>query len=60
MDTPRMLNTMKKNIVSNITPPNYVTDSSSVPIKTFIVGMVVRLLKGLISLNVLRPLTDFI
>ena len=55
-----MLNTMKKNIVSNITPPNYVTDSSSVPIKTFIVGMVVRLLKGLISLNVLRPLTDFI
>lgn len=55
-----MLKTMKKNIVSNITPPNCVTDSSSVPMRTFIVGIVVRLLRGLISLNVLNPLTDFI
>lgn len=48
---------VKKNTAKTSTPPSYATDASSVEIRIFIEGMVVRLLKGLISLKVLMPLT---
>jgi hypothetical protein len=36
-------------------PPSCATDESSVPMRSFIDGMVVRLLRGLNNLKVLNP-----
>ena len=46
---------MKKNRAKPMIPPSYDTDESSVPISSFIDGMVVRLLNGLNNLKVLSP-----
>ena len=59
-ETPRMAKIVKKNRAKTATPPSYETDASKVEIKIFIDGIVVKLLNGLINLNVLIPLTDFI
>ena len=55
-----MANIVKKKIARMRTPPSYATEESSVDMRTFIDGMVVSVLKGLISLKVLMLLTDFI
>lgn len=47
-------------MASTNTPPSYATDARSVEMSIFMEGIVVKLLSGLISLNVLIPLTDFI
>jgi hypothetical protein len=59
-ETPSIAKIMKKNIANTRTPPSCATDASNVDISIFIEGIVVRLLNGLISLNVLIPLTDYI
>lgn len=45
----------KKNIARPMIPPSCETDESSVPIRSFIEGIVVRLLRGLNNLKVLNP-----
>lgn len=55
-----MAKIVKKNIARTSTPPSYATDERRVEISIFIVGMVVSVLSGRISLNVLMLLTDFI
>ena len=47
-------------MASTKTPPSYATEAKRVEMSIFMDGMVVRLLRGLISLNVLIPLTDYI
>lgn len=59
-ETPRIANTVKKNTARIRTPPSYATDARSVDMSIFIDGIVVRLLRGLINLKVLIPLTDVI
>jgi len=59
-DTPKIANIVKKKMARIKTPPSYATEARSVEIRIFIDGMVVRLLKGLINLKVLIPLTDCI
>lgn len=55
-----MAKIVKKKMARMRTPPSYATDESSVEIRTFIDGMVVSVLRGLINLKVLILLTDFI
>lgn len=55
-----MAKMVKKKMAKTNTPPSYATDSRSVDMSCFMDGMVVKLLKGLMSLNVLIPLTDYI
>jgi hypothetical protein len=59
-DTPKIAKMVKKNKARTATPPSCDTEASNVEIKIFIEGIVVKLLRGLISLKVLMPLTDYI
>ena len=59
-EIPKMAKIVKKNRAKTRTPPSCATEARSVEIKIFMAGMVVRLLRGLISLKVLIPETDFI
>jgi Holliday junction resolvasome RuvABC endonuclease subunit len=51
---------MKKNIASPRMPPKCISDYKSVPISSFILGIVLILLRGLKSLKVLNPEIFFI
>jgi hypothetical protein len=57
---PRTANIEKKKEARPIIPPSYETDAIKVPTKSFIEGIVVRLLNGLNNLNVLNALTPSI
>jgi len=59
-ETPNIAKIMKKNNASPRIPPIWLTELSKVPISSFILGMVVRLLRGLNSLKVLSPLMFYI
>lgn len=50
---------MKKNRARAMIPPKLITEASSVPTSTLMLGMVVRLLSGRNSLNVRRALMFF-
>jgi len=58
-DTPRIAKIVKKKMANKRTPPSCVTDAIKVPIRIFMEGMVVKVLKGLSSLIVLMLLIDF-
>jgi hypothetical protein len=55
-----MAKMVKKKSAKTRTPPSWATEARRVEMRIFMDGMVVRLLRGLISLNVLIPDTDFI
>ena len=59
-ETPKIAKIMKKNKASPRIPPIWLTELSNVPISSFILGIVVRLLRGLNSLKVLSPLMFYI
>lgn len=50
-----MAKIMKKKAARPVIPPKYPMEDKRVPIKSFMDGIVVRLLRGLKSLNVLKP-----
>ena len=54
-----MAKIVKKKMARSMTPPSWATEAMRVEIKSLMDGMVVKLLNGLINLNVLIPLTDY-
>jgi hypothetical protein len=55
-----MAKIIKKNIARPRMPPKCIRDYRSVPMSTFMLGIVLILLRGLNNLNVLKPDIFFI